>query len=146
MKWYFCECSIPRESLENACMGLFGIMVFFGVQKMNLAAAVLYNFKMNSLSFLFKRDPVKYLGRWNVDYCHQILHTKVRLANEDHCGTCYIVSERTKIVKKEYKTDAMRRYNEYINVAIRSRNIHTSALENDENDIEKQIKFYICMN
>jgi hypothetical protein len=105
--------------------------------------------KMNTLSFLFKHDPKKFLGRWNVDYCGKVLHTKVTLANEDHCGTCgsTVISEQrrkyqTESIKEfKAKTDAMRRYNEYINVAICSR---TPASKNDTMD--QQIEYYICMN
>jgi hypothetical protein len=108
---------------------------------------------MNRLSFLFKNEPKPFLGRWNVDYCQQTLHTKIMLANEDHCGTCgnSIISSRTleyaaqmkKNKVREYKTqtDSVRRYNEYINVAIKSR-----KPKQINNDVEKQIEYYICMN
>jgi hypothetical protein len=106
---------------------------------------------MNTVSFLFKRDPVKLLGRWNVDYCQQILHTKVKLANEDHCGTCHLstISEPVKqtittIKMSKSEKDATRRYNEYINVAIRNRKTYVKRTSLD--DINKQIEHYICMN
>jgi hypothetical protein len=106
---------------------------------------------MNTLSFLFKRDPIKLLGRWNVDYCQQILHTKVKLANEDNCGTCHmsttsgLVKHASRAVKmSKAEKDATRRYNEYINIAIRNRK--TNVQTNSTNDINKQIEHYICMN
>lgn len=33
-------------------------------------------------------EPVKVLGRWQIDYCSVALHRKVLLNNEDHCGPC----------------------------------------------------------
>jgi hypothetical protein len=102
---------------------------------------------MNTLSFLFKRDPVKLLGRWNLDYSQQILSTKVRLANEDHCGTCHLstVSEaftNTAAKLSKAEKDAVRRYNEYINVAIRGRK--TYASKKSAEDIDALIEHYIC--
>ena len=29
-----------------------------------------------------------YLGRWRIDYCNVKINNTVKLANEDHCGTC----------------------------------------------------------
>ena len=29
-----------------------------------------------------------HLGRWSIEYCPTILETRVKLTNEDHCGTC----------------------------------------------------------
>lgn len=103
---------------------------------------------MNRISFLFKSDPKIYLGRWNIDYCHQTLYTKVMYANEDHCGTCgsTMISRQLHTVKKDrvrelkQQTDAARRYNEYLNAAIRSRMVKK------ETDLEQQIQMYICMN
>ncbi len=108
---------------------------------------------MNTLSFLFKRDPVKLLGRWNVDYCQQILHTKVKLANEDHCGTCNISTipdvvknNNASIKMSKVEKDATRRYNEYINMAIRNRKNNSKNVSSANTDINKQIEHYICMN
>ena len=28
------------------------------------------------------------LGRWKIDYNHQVIHRKVDQANDDHCGCC----------------------------------------------------------
>jgi hypothetical protein len=28
------------------------------------------------------------LGRWKIDYSHQVIQRKVDQANEDHCGCC----------------------------------------------------------
>ena len=108
--------------------------------------------KMNRLSFLFKNDPKTVLGRWNVDYCQHTLHTKIMMANEDHCGTCgnsmisARMTEHAKLHKinkvREYKTktDATRRYNEYINAAVKGRKIVGKS------NFEKQIDYYVCMN
>ena len=32
-------------------------------------------------------QPVQ-LGRWSIEYCPKILDNRVKLTNEDHCGTC----------------------------------------------------------
>jgi len=37
---------------------------------------------------VFSKDTPKLLGRWNLDYCAVKLDEKVKLTNEDHCGTC----------------------------------------------------------
>ena len=29
-----------------------------------------------------------YLGRWRIDYCNVKINNTVKLANEDHCGSC----------------------------------------------------------
>ncbi len=107
------------------------------------------------LSFLIRRDPIKFLGRWNVDYCQNILNTKVRFANEDHCGTChYATIEQTLRTRKQFtksveelkmKTDSIRRYNEYINVAVQSRRRMNAAPINSK-DVDRQIDYFICMN
>jgi hypothetical protein len=111
---------------------------------------MLCNHKMNRLSFLFKNEPKTFLGRWNVDYCQQTLHTKIMLANEDNCGTCGSTMISTRIHQqskwlknREYKTnvDSFRKYNEYINAAVRSR-----KFPEKDNDLEKQIDYYICMH
>jgi formate dehydrogenase assembly factor FdhD len=104
--------------------------------------------RMNTISFVFK-DSKKFLGRWNVDYCQRVLHSKIRMANEDHCGTCgntriseQLKKNQAKTIKQfKANTDAMRRYNEYINVAIRSRTLVPKI-----DTMERQIEYYICMN
>jgi formate dehydrogenase assembly factor FdhD len=103
---------------------------------------------MSAFSFLFKRDPKVFLGRWKVDHCQMIQNRKVMLANEDHCGTCHYskIAEQMNRAKKveefKQKTDAERRYNEYINAAVKSRRITSTTPDN----LEKQIEYYICMN
>jgi len=34
-----------------------------------------------------KEIPI-YLGRWKIDYCKVKINNTIKLANEDHCGTC----------------------------------------------------------
>lgn len=29
-----------------------------------------------------------YLGRWKIEYCNVKINNTVKLANEDHCGSC----------------------------------------------------------
>ncbi len=106
---------------------------------------------MNRLSILFKSQPKPFLGRWNVDYCQKRLNTKVMLANEDHCGTCgnSLISSRMHEITRQKtfrqankdQTDAIRRYNEYIHEAVKSRKVSIET-----NEYEKEIEYYICMN
>lgn len=37
----------------------------------------------------------KPLGRWNIDYCSEIINKKIDLSNEDNCGPCgqYIIDK-----------------------------------------------------
>lgn len=112
-----------------------------------------YTTIMNRLSFLFKNDPKKYLGRWSVETCQLTLHAKILMANEDHCGTCgsSAISSRimehaklhksNKIRESKTKTDAARRYNEYLNAAVRGRKVLVT-----DPDLERQIEYYICMH
>lgn len=30
----------------------------------------------------------KPLGRWNIDYCSEVINKKIDLSNEDNCGPC----------------------------------------------------------
>ena len=34
-----------------------------------------------------KQLPI-YLGRWKIEYCNVKINNTVKLANEDHCGSC----------------------------------------------------------
>ena len=34
-----------------------------------------------------KKIPT-YLGRWKIDYCNVKINNTIKLANEDHCGSC----------------------------------------------------------
>jgi hypothetical protein len=36
----------------------------------------------------FIKNPLKPLGRWNIEYCSKKLERKIDLSNEDHCGPC----------------------------------------------------------
>ena len=57
---------------------------------------------INLIKKYFYKEPLKPLGRWNIDYCNNKMNKKVDLSNEDHCGPCgqYIID---KINKKELK-------------------------------------------
>lgn len=37
---------------------------------------------------LFTKQQVVQLGRWHIDYCDKTINKKIKLNNEDHCGTC----------------------------------------------------------
>lgn len=104
--------------------------------------------KMNSILTLIKREPKKFLGRWTVDYCSEVLNTKIRLANEDNCGTCHFTTTQQMESKgKNYKevTEATWRYQEYINVAVCGRKLNKTFV-NTSHDIDMQIQHYICMH
>ena len=54
-----------------------------------------------------KKIPT-YLGRWRIDYCKVKINNIVKLANEDHCGTCnqYALDKIKSIpIKNEIKKD-----------------------------------------
>jgi hypothetical protein len=36
----------------------------------------------------WSNQPKVVLGRWNIDYCENIINKKLDLSNEDHCGAC----------------------------------------------------------
>ena len=52
------------------------------------------------LKNIVMKDTLKPLGRWNLDYCVKKLDEKVKLNNEDHCGTC---GDTKKEIKKDKK-------------------------------------------
>ena len=45
----------------------------------------------------FRKDDIKVLGRWNIDYCNNKMNYKIDLSNEDHCGPCgqYILNKKS---------------------------------------------------
>jgi len=46
-----------------------------------------------------------YLGRWRIDYCNVKINNTVKLANEDHCGTCSQYStNKIQDLKKQNET------------------------------------------
>jgi hypothetical protein len=44
---------------------------------------------------LLSSSPPVQLGRWSIEYCPTIVETRVKLTNEDHCGTCSIFRKET---------------------------------------------------
>jgi hypothetical protein len=40
---------------------------------------------------LLSSSPPVHLGRWSIEYCPIVVETRVKLTNEDHCGTCTVV-------------------------------------------------------
>jgi hypothetical protein len=60
----------------------------------------------------FTRDPVKPLGRWNIDYCSKKIDHKVDLSNVDHCGPCgtEVLDETPKKITftKKTKNDSLK--------------------------------------
>ncbi len=39
------------------------------------------------------------LGRWTIVYCENKINKKIDLSNEDHCGTCNIITDQEKDIK-----------------------------------------------
>ena len=37
---------------------------------------------------IIPKEIPSYLDRWKIDYCNVKINNTVKLANEDHCGTC----------------------------------------------------------
>ena len=59
---------------------------------------------INALTNIFIKNPLKPLGRWNIEYCSKKLERKIDLSNEDHCGPCgeYRITKINKaIIKKD---------------------------------------------
>jgi hypothetical protein len=66
------------------------------------------------IKFTFSKRPVL-LGRWNLDYCPNIVNRKVTFSNEDHCGTCgtYMTHTLPKIqmnISEEKEQEEMLQY------------------------------------
>jgi len=49
---------------------------------------------------LFTKQSIVLLGRWNIDYCDKKINKKIKLNNEDHCGTCHSKYNSYKDIKK----------------------------------------------
>lgn len=37
---------------------------------------------------IFVKQSIPPLGRWNINYCNNIINKKIDLSNTDHCGPC----------------------------------------------------------
>ena len=50
---------------------------------------------------LYKQAAIPLLGRWNIEKCSTKLDIKIKLANEDNCGSCsqYTKSVQTNIYR-----------------------------------------------
>jgi len=53
-----------------------------------LVIAKLKNFTPDIWLNLQSKQQKVLLGRWNIDYCENIINKKIDLSNEDHCGVC----------------------------------------------------------
>jgi hypothetical protein len=49
---------------------------------------VIPNLRLYHSSNPWLNPPKVLLGRWNIDYCENIINKKLDLSNEDHCGVC----------------------------------------------------------
>jgi hypothetical protein len=59
---------------------------------------------INAITKFFIKNPLKPLGRWNIEYCSKKLERKIDLSNEDHCGPCgeyRITKINIPIIKKD---------------------------------------------
>jgi hypothetical protein len=43
---------------------------------------------INFVKRLLVKNSVPPLGRWNINYCANIINKKIDLSNMDHCGPC----------------------------------------------------------
>ena len=46
------------------------------------------SFIMSIIRNMIPKESPIFLGRWKIEYCKVKINDKVKLANEDHCGTC----------------------------------------------------------
>ena len=46
------------------------------------------SFIMSIIRNMIPKESSIFLGRWKIEYCKLKINDKVKLANEDHCGTC----------------------------------------------------------
>ena len=46
--------------------------------------------------YLYKKEQIKVLGRWQIDYCNKKIDRKIDYSNEDHCGTCFTNNDNNK--------------------------------------------------
>ncbi len=49
--------------------------------------------------FVKEQTPNVLLGRWTIVYCENKINKKIDLSNEDHCGTCNIITDQEKDIK-----------------------------------------------
>jgi hypothetical protein len=56
------------------------------------------------INFLMKifSQPLKPLGRWNIDYCNIKINKKIDWSNHDHCGPCgkLLIKPEKQVIKK----------------------------------------------
>ena len=45
-------------------------------------------FLISIIKNIIPKQLPTYLGRWKIEYCNVKINNTVKLANEDHCGTC----------------------------------------------------------
>jgi hypothetical protein len=45
-------------------------------------------FIIDILRTIKSKELPTYLGRWKIEYCNVKINNTVKLANEDHCGSC----------------------------------------------------------
>jgi hypothetical protein len=47
---------------------------------------------LNNINNFFTKkffyNDKKILGRWNIEYCDNIINMKIDFSNQDHCGPC----------------------------------------------------------
>ncbi len=59
-------------------------------------------FLISIIKNIIPKQLPTYLGRWKIEYCNVKINNTVKLANEDHCGTCNQYSlDKINSIKKE---------------------------------------------
>jgi hypothetical protein len=46
------------------------------------------SFIISIIRNIIPKEIPTYLGRWKIDYCKVKINNTIKLANEDHCGSC----------------------------------------------------------
>jgi hypothetical protein len=46
------------------------------------------SFIISIIRNIIPKEIPTYLGRWKIDYCNVKINNTIKLANEDHCGSC----------------------------------------------------------
>ena len=46
------------------------------------------SFIISIIRNIIPKEIPTYLGRWKIEYCNVKINNTIKLANEDHCGSC----------------------------------------------------------
>jgi hypothetical protein len=70
------------------------------IENFSLCNNSITNFTRQFSSVFPQGIEIKHLGRWNIDRDDSIVNKKIDLSNYDHCGTCGIETQRSRIQNK----------------------------------------------